>query len=142
MYRFLLLCLLLSACNAMHETKTDSIDNGQMIPQASQANASFPEYAKLQGKWISEEDKNYSFEFEQNMFVERAGSKSDFSEYLLLRDCNNSKNMPAATTGVYIGFQIGSANETYCQYEIMSITDTTLSVMVVKDGKMLTLHKQ
>ena len=141
MYRIIIICLLVSACNG-NQTKIDSGENKQDVQQPSQANTSFPEYAKLQGKWISEEDKNYSFEFEQNMFVEKSGSQRDFSEYLLLNHCGTAENTAVATAGVYIGFKIVNTDETYCQYEILNVTEKTLSVMVVENGKTLVFRKQ
>ncbi|MGN6646495.1 MAG: hypothetical protein ACTHJT_08190 [Cytophaga sp.] len=141
MHRIILLCFLLSACNGI-QTKTDATKNKQDVQQPSQTNTTFPEYAKLQGKWISEADKNYSLEFEQNMFVEKSGSQRDFSEYVLLNQCGTSENTAATMAGVYIGFKIGDTDETYCQYEIMDVTDKTLSLVVVENGKALMFHKQ
>ena len=51
-------------------------------------------YDKLQGKWISKEDKLYSIEFKDGYFIEKSGNNIiEEGKLILSQDCTDENNI-------------------------------------------------
>ncbi|HSY62152.1 MAG TPA: hypothetical protein VK796_09765 [Cytophaga sp.] len=124
-----------------HESKSE-ISNSKHDIFPTYTKETYADYVKLQGKWIEEKDANYSFEFNKNKFIEKSGEAINESEYILLQNCDNSANINEEESFTFVGFQMEDSNETHCIFEIISLSEKTLSIMYVENGHILVFNKQ
>ncbi len=128
-----------SAIVADHESNNTEMRAYDTLP--TYTDSTYSAYQKLQGTWISEKDKYYSLTFNENSFIENSGNKSDTSTYKLFQHCPHSASIAADVTGTFVGFQSEQTGEPSCLFEIVSVTQKTLSIMYVDNSRVVVLNR-
>ncbi len=92
------------------------------------------------GVWTDEEDNNYRLEFLTNGICKEYEGAEVISSYNYSIEYNSCEEFSAPNV-IYLKWVDNENLETTC-FEILNITDDTLSLMIIEKGKRLFFNKQ